>query len=495
MKGMNNMKNRSTRTILFAVMAILLMILTAGCNSESKGEVSEDPTSNEEASNDTGTGLAANTISNEDFKDLFPLQYDSYMDNETGGSDHSNFAGSDDYTKLIEGIEPALPILFSGYGFAKEYNEDRGHTYAIEDVVNIDRTGPKSIGSCFTCKSTAVPILLSAEEMGNDYWSNNFNDVVARGEELGHSPIGCSDCHDPANMELRITRPSFTNAMELRGEDISNASTKEMRSYVCAQCHVEYYFAADDKAVTFPWTDGLEAEDMYEYFEDVPTGGPHIDWTHAVSGTPMLKTQHPEFETWSSGLHGSMGVTCADCHMPEKDVDGEKISSHWWTSPLRDMESACGSCHNDLEDRKDRVYDIQSNHNEKMLLAEDLAATAHFYVNRMITSGAPEAKITEAQMHIRKGQWFGDYVAAENSYGFHNTQGGLDNLATAIAESNKVIEIAKTELTNLGVDLNELDEQIAMVKAELKVLEKEDFIGDATKVDTLFGDIFPNPNK
>lgn len=482
----------SIRTLLFAAMAILLMTVVAGCNSESQGEINDDE-AQEEVTNETG--LSANTITNEDFKDLFPLQYDSYMDNETGGSDHSFYSGSDPYSKIRGDEEPALPILFSGYGFAKEYNEDRGHTFAIEDIVDIDRTDENSIGSCYTCKSTAVPILLSEAEMGDDYWSANlYDEVITRGEELGHSPIGCSDCHDPVTMDLRITRPSFTKAMELRGEDISNASTEEMRTYVCAQCHVEYYFAEDNKAVTFPWTDGLEAADIYEYYEDVPTGGKFVDWKHAVSGTPMLKAQHPEFETWSSGLHGNMGVACADCHMPKKDVNGEEISSHWWSSPLRDM-AGCATCHDDLEDRKDRVYDIQTTHNDKMLLAEDLAATAHFYVNRMITSGVPEAKITEAQGHIRKGQWFGDFVAAENSYGFHNTQGGLDNLETAIVESNKVLEIATTELTKLGVDLSELDEQIAMVKAELKVLEKEDFIGDATKVNTLFGDIFPNPNK
>lgn len=487
MKGMKEMINSSKRMLLLAVMATILIIIAAGCSSASQ-----------ETSKDINTGLAANTISNEAFKDIFPLHYESYRMNDTGGSDHSFFGGSDDYSKIRGDIEPALPILFSGYGFAKEYNEERGHTYAIEDNVNIDRTGPNSIGSCYTCKSTAVPILLSEEEMGEDYWATNFDDVVARGEELGHSPIGCSDCHDPATMELRITRPSFTRAMELRGEDLSKATKNDMRTYVCAQCHVEYYFESEKKAVTFPWTNGVEAEEIYEYYEDVPNGGPFTDWTHAVSGTPMLKAQHPEYETWSNGTHGQAGVTCSDCHMPYQRVDGKKkISSHWWTSPLRNIEDSCLTCHGDKTETqmKDRVYNIQSNHNEKMLQAEDLAATAHFYVNRMITLGAPEAKIKEAQEHIRKGQWFGDFVAAENSYGFHNPQGSMDNLATAIDESHKVINIASIELTKLGADLDELDEQIAMVKAELKILEKEDFIGDATKVDTLFGDIFPNVTK
>lgn len=482
------MINRSKRMLLLAATAILLMIIAAGCSSSSQT-----------ASTQIDTGLPANTISNEDFKDLFPLHYESYKMNDTLGSDHSFFGGSDDFSKIRGDEEPALPILFSGYGFAKEYNEDRGHTYAIEDNINIDRTDAKSIGSCMTCKSTAVPILLSEEEMGEGFWASNFYDeAIARGEELGHSPIGCSDCHDPGTMELRITRPSFTRAMEKRGVDLANATKNDMRSYVCAQCHVEYYFAADDKEVTFPWTNGVTAEEMYEYYEDVPTGGPHIDWTHAVSGTPMLKAQHPEYETWVSGTHGQAGVTCADCHMPYQRVDGKKkISSHWWSSPLRNIEDSCLSCHADKTEQfmKDRIYEIQSKHNEKMLLAEDLAADAHFYVNRMITLGAPEDKIKEAQTHIRKGQWFGDYVAAENSYGFHNPQGSMEDLAVAIEESYKAINIATKELTKLGVDFAELDAQIAKVKAELKVLEKEDFIGDATKVNTLFGDIFPKVTK
>lgn len=485
------MLKRSKQKLTFLAMLVLIMLIAAGCSSASEGATSKD--------NKYDTGLPANTITNEDFKDLFPLHYESYRMNDTGGSEHSFFAGSDDYSKIRGDYEPALPILFSGYGFAKEYNEERGHTFALEDVIHIDRTDENSIGSCLTCKSTGVPILLSEDEFGEDYWAANFYDeAVARGEELGHSPIGCSDCHDPATMELRVTRPSFTRAMELRGVDLSKASKNDMRSYVCGQCHVEYYFEPEKKAVTFPWTNGVTAAEIYEYYEDIPNGDKFVDWTHAISGTPMLKAQHPEFEVWQSGPHGEAGVTCSDCHMPYERVDGKKkISSHWWTSPLRNIQDSCLTCHGDKTEQqlKDRIYNIQSKHNEQMLHAEDLAATAHFYVNRMITSGASEDKIKVAQEHIRKGQWFGDYVAAENSYGFHNPQGAMENLAIAIDEANKAITIASIELTKLGVDLKELDEQIAMVKQELKVLEKEDFIGDATKVDTLFGDIFPNVNK
>ena len=53
----------------------------------------------------------------------------------------------------------------------------------------------------------------------------------------------------------------------------------------------------------------------------------------------MIKIQHPEYETWIDGPHGSAGVTCADCHMPYiRGENGQKMSSHYWTSPLKDPE-------------------------------------------------------------------------------------------------------------------------------------------------------------
>jgi len=105
--------------------------------------------------------------------------------------------------------------------------------------------------------------------------------------------------------------PAFKNAMEARGIDLTKATRQEMRSYVCGQCHVEYYFKGDEKILTFPWSKGLRPEDIEAHYDEYGFS----DWTHKETGAKMLKAQHPEFETWSSGLHARSGVSCADCHM------------------------------------------------------------------------------------------------------------------------------------------------------------------------------------
>jgi nitrite reductase (cytochrome c-552) len=69
-------------------------------------------------------------------------------------------------------------------------------------------------------------------------------------------------------MALRITRPGFINAMEKRGIDVTQATRQEMRSYVCAQCHVEYYFQGENKVLTFPWENGLNIDNIEQYYNE-----------------------------------------------------------------------------------------------------------------------------------------------------------------------------------------------------------------------------------
>jgi nitrite reductase (cytochrome c-552) len=44
-----------------------------------------------------------------------------------------------------------------------------------------------------------------------------------------------------------------------------------MRSLVCAQCHVEYYFKGEGKLVTYPWDKGLKVEQIEAYYDEVGT--------------------------------------------------------------------------------------------------------------------------------------------------------------------------------------------------------------------------------
>lgn len=446
---------------LLLIFTLLLISVLAACSST---------TGAQEKDGKVNTGLDPDTIVNTAFKDLYPLEYDTYV---------KNMESDEVATKFTEDIEPYLPILFHNYGFSGEYNKTRGHTFAIDDIIKTSRINDDSIGACMTCKSPAVPHLI--DEMGDDYWGANFRDEVlprtiemgegGEAEELGeygHLAIGCADCHDPVTMDLRITRPSFTEAMDRRGIDVTEASKNDMRSYVCGQCHVEYYFEPEHKKVTFPWDEGLTAEDTFEYFETLAKEeGFDYDWVSSISGAPMLKAQHPEFETWSNGPHGQADVSCADCHMPYERSDGKKkiVSHNWSTSPMDAMEQSCRTCHNDKSEKylTERVEDIQTRHLEALEETQLISVEAHYYVNRMITAGAPKERIEEAQFYVRKGQWFWDFIAAENSDGFHNPQGGMDAMRDSSDASNKAIKIATTELTKLDVDLEELDQEIDKV--------------------------------
>ena len=67
-----------------------------------------------------------------------------------------------------------------------------------------------------------------------------------------------------------------------------------MRSFVCGQCHVEYYFNGDGKVVTYPWANGVRVEEIEAYYDKEG----FTDWVHAETGAKLLKAQHPEFEVW-----------------------------------------------------------------------------------------------------------------------------------------------------------------------------------------------------
>ena len=228
----------------------------------------------------------------------YPRQYDSYK----------RMADDKRLTKYGGGLPrdyleetPANIVLFAGYGFSKHYQQARGHVHAITDVTHSPRVTPKTPATCFTCKSPDVPRLMA--QMGPEkFYASSFAELK---EQITH-PIGCADCHQPDTMALRITRPALREAWKRQGKDIDSASHQEMRTLVCAQCHVEYYFKGEGNYLTFPWDKGT-AEEIEKYYNDQDFG---LD--HAVSKTKMLKMQHPttrftgrestRIATWLCGL-------------------------------------------------------------------------------------------------------------------------------------------------------------------------------------------------
>ncbi len=291
----------------------------------------------------------------------YPSQYDSFSKTEIDyGS--TPYGGSTPYSKLER--YPAMTRLWAGYAFGVDHDEERGHFYALTDQKETRRvTEFDQPGACANCHAAEAPQLI--EEMGwAEFNHTPYNELA---DEL-HGGSTCADCHNPDTMELRITRVAFRNAMEARGIDVDVASRQEMRSYVCAQCHVEYYFKGEDKLLTFPWTNGTSIDEIQTYYEE----DGHTDWTHAETGGRMIKVQHPEFELFTTGLHYRSGVACADCHMPYMREGSVKVSDHWLRSPLVNISQACQTCHKFPEDElQERVAVIQNNTAELLRQSEE----------------------------------------------------------------------------------------------------------------------------
>ena len=313
---------------------------------------------------------------------------------------------------------PEMVVLWAGYAFSQDYSAPRGHMHAIEDITNTLRTGcPENEGdgpqpaTCWTCKSPDVPRMMN--EMGiENFYKAKWGDL---GAEIVN-PIGCADCHDPVTMNLTITRPALVQAFERQGKDIKNATMQEMRTLVCAQCHVEYYFKGDAKELTFPWDEGMTVETMEAYYDKAEFS----DWTHALSRAPMLKAQHPDYETFLMGPHAQRGLSCADCHMPYKSEGGIKYSDHQIMSPLKNVANTCQTCHKDTEDQlRNYVYAYQDKALEIRDRIETELSKAHIMAKAAWDKGATDAQMKKSLELIRQAQWRWDFSVASHGASFH----------------------------------------------------------------------------
>ncbi len=61
----------------------------------------------------------------------YPNQYSTLLKTETNNT-RTTYGGSEPFSKLEE--DPRRVTLFAGYGFSKDYNEERGHLNSVTDV-------------------------------------------------------------------------------------------------------------------------------------------------------------------------------------------------------------------------------------------------------------------------------------------------------------------------------------------------------------------------
>ena len=395
--------------------------------------------------------LNKNEPRNEIWGKNFPKEYQSYL--QTLDTNFASYQGGSHMIDLLE-EDPYLVILWAGYGFSKDYNQGRGHLYAVEDLQNTLRTGgPKGSddgpmpNTCWTCKSPDVPRLMNEKGVDEFYkgkWASKGSEVV--------NSIGCADCHNSDDMSLQITRPALIEAFESQGKDISQATHQEMRSLVCAQCHAEYYFNKNIPGkegipyLVFPWKNGYSAEDMEKYYDDIAFS----DWTHKLSKAPMLKAQHPGYEVYLTGVHADRGVSCADCHMPYKSEGGQKFTDHHIQSPLNNVANSCQVCHRQETSKLvDNVFSRQKKSAETRLKLEELLVRAHLEAKKAWDLGASEDQMKDILQDIRHAQWRWDYGAASHGGSFHSPV----EIARVYATGLTKVQDARLKLARLLADL------------------------------------------
>ena len=376
----------------------------------------------------------------------FPIQYDLYR--RTVDMTRTRYGGSEAIPRQPTEADPRevvsasrleedsrLRDFWAGYAFAEDFREERGHAYMLSDQLFTQRQiVAKQPGTCLHCHASVYVPYLKAGDGDLMAGFERMNRMPYReAASLVKHPVSCIDCHDPETMQLRVTRPAFLEGIrrvkELEGEadyDVnSDASRQEMRSYVCGQCHVEYYFQGPEKRLVYPWHKGLKADSILAYYEE--TG--FRDWQHEISRAPMLKAQHPEFEMFNQGIHAQNGVACADCHMPFERVGAMKVSDHWVRSPLLNVNNACQTCHKATEEELvQRVHRIQ----DRTYEMRNIAIDAVLDLARAIASAADTSMIEVARAYHRKAQFMADFVEAENSMGFHADQEAVRILGKSV---------------------------------------------------------------
>jgi nitrite reductase (cytochrome c-552) len=385
----------------------------------------------------------------------FPLQLDGYR--RTVDQVRTRYGGSEAVPRTPTAADPRsivaqsrleedprLRTMWAGYAFSRDFREERGHAYMLDDQTFTGRQqATQQPGTCLHCHAS---VYVPYRKLGGGDLVKGFEAMnrmpFAEARQLVSHPVSCIDCHAPDTMQLRVTRPGFMEGIRalkasqgVKDYDVNAMATRqEMRAYVCGQCHVEYYFKGPEKRLVYPWANGLKVENILAFYDREN----FKDWTHGESGAPALKAQHPEFEMWSQGIHARSGVTCADCHMPYRREGALKISDHHVRSPLLNVNRACQTCHRWSEDElRARAQSIQQRTFELRNLAMDALVALIADIKAAAEAGRADAALAPARDFQRKAQFYLDFVEAENSTGFHAGQEATRILAESIDFSRR----------------------------------------------------------
>src|SRR4026209_1745026 len=156
----------------------------------------------------------------------FPLQYDDYK--RTVDQVRTRYGGSEAMertptkadprsvvaqSKIEE--DPRLKAMWAGYAFAKDFREERGHAYMLDDHIFTERQQvAKQPGTCLQCHAS---LYVPYRKAGNGDLIAGFEIMnqmpYFEARKLVSHPVACIDCHDSSTMQLRVTRPGCLEGM------------------------------------------------------------------------------------------------------------------------------------------------------------------------------------------------------------------------------------------------------------------------------------------
>ena len=399
----------------------------------------------------------------------FPIHYDLWKKTEepteAGKSKYKRGFDADKiiYDKLSE--FPFMALLFNGWGFGIEYNEPRGHAYMVIDQIDIDAGRVKAGGVCLTCKSPYAPKL--EKELGIDYYKMPFKDALAQiPEEYRELGVACIDCHNNRDMSLTISRGFTLNAaLKDMGIDPGKLTRQEMRTIICAQCHVTYNIPKDQDmksvGVYFPWQGSTMGNISVEnIIKKIRSDQTVLEWKQNVTGYKMPFIRHPEYELFSyNSIHYKAGAACADCHMPYTKVGAYKVSNHRVTSPLKTDLRACVQCHAEsAEWLRAQVESIQDR-TVSLMIRSGYATAAVAKLLEKVHAAQIAGKTIDAILYDKAKDYYMEaflrlnFIGAENSVGFHNPAEALRVLGDSLAFAGKSEALLRQALAKAGVDV------------------------------------------
>jgi nitrite reductase (cytochrome c-552) len=119
--------------------------------------------------------------------------------------------------------------------------------------------------------------------------------------------------------------------------------------------------------------------------------------------------------------------------MPYVREGALKVSDHWVRSPLLQVNRSCQTCHSFPEaELEARVAAIQGRTAGLITRAAEALTDMLDEIGAAQRAGAPDPEIAALLTLQRRAQWRLDFVASENSMGFHADQESARLLAESI---------------------------------------------------------------